>query len=315
MNSLVSVVIPTYNRPKLLKRALNSVHKQTYSNIEVIVVDDNSSTDIRSVVKNTNIGDIVYKKHKKNRGGGAARNTGIEAASGEYIAFLDSDDTWKPTKIEQQVENLEKMAAEFAAIYCLRYHRQGEMTCLREVENDIKTGDIQADLLSGWMQTVTSELLIDTDCLKELNGFDTNLESFQEYDLLVRLSEDYKIACVRDHLIVKHHGDFDRISENPSKRLNGLNTFISKHREKIEENIGIKEFKRTRMPKIYQLYAIRSCVERNILSSFKYILKWRNSIGGLDIRHYVLILLVIINGENGYKLAKDIWYLFQCWDH
>lgn len=104
--SLVSVVIPTYNRAKELNRAIKSVLKQTYKKWELIIVDDGSTDDTKKVVQN------YMKKYKKkikylyqrNKGQGAARNYGIKRAKGEFIAFLDSDDEWLPEKLEKQIK-------------------------------------------------------------------------------------------------------------------------------------------------------------------------------------------------------------------
>lgn len=100
---LVSVIIPTYNRADLVVRALDSVTQQTYKNLEIIFIDDASTDNTEVVIKAIDDFRIRYIRHQTNEGGAKARNTGIEAATGEYIAFLDSDDVWLPKKIEWQV--------------------------------------------------------------------------------------------------------------------------------------------------------------------------------------------------------------------
>ena len=104
-NQLVSVVIPLYNAEKYIEETMQSILDQTYKNIEIVIVDDGSKDQSPSIVK------ILLKiprsskiRSSKNQGVSVARNTGIENASGEYIAFLDSDDLWHPTKIEKQVK-------------------------------------------------------------------------------------------------------------------------------------------------------------------------------------------------------------------
>lgn len=98
----VSVVIPTYNRAHLVGRAIQSVLNQTYQDFEIIVVDDGSTDNTEEVVKSFNDPRIRYIRHDQNRGGSAARNTGIKMARGEYIAFQDSDDEWLPEKLESR---------------------------------------------------------------------------------------------------------------------------------------------------------------------------------------------------------------------
>ncbi|MCR1808488.1 glycosyltransferase family 2 protein [Stenotrophomonas geniculata] len=115
---LVSVVIPLYNTEKYIEETMQSILDQTYKNIEIVIVDDGSKDQSPSIVKNLAekyLGQVKYV-HQKNQGVSVARNTGIENASGEYIAFLDSDDLWHPTKIEKQVESMHKN--EMDACYC-----------------------------------------------------------------------------------------------------------------------------------------------------------------------------------------------------
>ena len=109
MNELVSVVIPTHNRADLLPRAIDSVLNQTYSNFEIIVVSDGSTDNTEEVVKSYSDKDsrIRFIGYSPARGGNIARNTGIEAAKGEYVAFLDDDDEWMPEKLKKQIKVME----------------------------------------------------------------------------------------------------------------------------------------------------------------------------------------------------------------
>ncbi|VEP12237.1 Glycosyl transferase family 2 [Hyella patelloides LEGE 07179] len=103
---LVSVIIPTYNRADLICQTLNSVLRQSYQNLEIIVVDDRSTDNTETVINSINDPRIRYLSHSTNQGGAAARNTGIDAAKGEYIAFLDSDDVWVANKLELQLASI-----------------------------------------------------------------------------------------------------------------------------------------------------------------------------------------------------------------
>ena len=123
--SLVSVIIPTYKRTETLKFALDSIMKQTYKNLEIIVVDDNGAeSEYRKSVETImeeykGNSKIRYIANEKNMGGAAARNVGIEEAKGEYLAFLDDDDTYYPEKIEKQISVFEESTDDkLALVYC-----------------------------------------------------------------------------------------------------------------------------------------------------------------------------------------------------
>lgn len=103
---LVTAIIPTHNRAEIIPISLESVIRQTHRNLEIIVVDDSSSDNTETVVKSIQDPRVTYLRHSKNRGGAAARNTGIDAANGDFIAFLDSDDAWVPHKVERQLKHI-----------------------------------------------------------------------------------------------------------------------------------------------------------------------------------------------------------------
>ncbi|MFC6974687.1 glycosyltransferase family 2 protein [Halomicroarcula sp. GCM10025709] len=114
----VSVVVPTYNRADTVGRAVESALAQTVTDIEVVVVDDGSTDDTAAVVTGIDDERVRYLAHERNRGRSAARNTGIEAARGEYVAFLDSDDRWLPGKLDRQLAELSRRPPEWIGVYC-----------------------------------------------------------------------------------------------------------------------------------------------------------------------------------------------------
>lgn len=105
IDSLVSVIIPVYNSQKTLCRTIDSVLKQTYKNLEVVLVDDCSNDDSVSIIEDFQMKteNIILYKMTKNQGAGVARNKALEIARGQYVAFIDSDDWWDPFKIEKQI--------------------------------------------------------------------------------------------------------------------------------------------------------------------------------------------------------------------
>jgi len=188
-NPTVSVIIPTYNRAHLVGRAIRSVLNQTYQDFEIIVVDDGSTDNTEEVVKGFNDDRIRYIRHDENRGGAAARNTGIKAAQGEYIAFLDSDDEWLPEKLERQVKAFEKSDSRVGVIYTgsIAVSQNGEATT--DYKAPKLRGSILRELLiSNQIIGGGSNVMVKRELLKKLGGFDEALPSCQDWDLWLRLA-------------------------------------------------------------------------------------------------------------------------------
>ena len=120
----ISVIIPTYNRAKSIIDSINSVLKQTYHNLEIIIIDDGSTDNTESLISNLNDDRIKYVKLNENKGANFARNEGIKIASGKYITFQDSDDLYHLDKIERQYKNLIKKKSDFDfCMVCLHFNK------------------------------------------------------------------------------------------------------------------------------------------------------------------------------------------------
>lgn len=206
MKDLVTVIIPTYKRADLLKEAINSVIKQTYKNIEIIVVDDNDPKSVyrkrteKKINNYFNYENIMYIKHSKNKNGSAARNTGIKNSNGKYIAFLDDDDEFLPNKIEKQINLLKNSSKEYVAVYC-RYGRYSNGKKVYESKYD-REGNLMYDVLRLRSEThINSTMLIKSAAIKEINGFDTEFDRHQDYEFLIRFFRRYKIKCISSELV------------------------------------------------------------------------------------------------------------------
>lgn len=191
----VSVIIPTYKSDETLRRAVDSVLSQTYTNVEVIVADDNNPDTperrrTESLMAKYGGNDrVIYEKHEKNKNGSAARNTAFRASSGDYIAFLDDDDYFLPEKIEKQVAFLETYP-NFGGCYCWR-EQFGENIC------GTFEGDFSFQLLSLDFTPYTSCVMIRRECYEELNGFDESYYRHQDFEFLLRFFEKYKLGYVQ----------------------------------------------------------------------------------------------------------------------
>lgn len=223
----VSVVIPAYNRARVLPRAIQSVLDQTRTDLEVIVVDDNSSDDTETVVGRFDDERVSYVRHETNQGGSGARNTGIDATDGEYVAFLDSDDVFHPRKLERQVAELESRGDEWVAAYCgvdyrvpptsrpVQLFERGLRAVLEPFAPSLFEGyagmgrEGGAELVGPVIKMEfsvggSSTLLVERDTLEAMDGWDATFQRQQDLEFLVRLLRQGKLAYVDETLVTKY---------------------------------------------------------------------------------------------------------------
>lgn len=245
--STVSTVIPVYNDVDTLPRAVDSVLNQSHRVKEIIVVDDCSADNSEKVISRYNDDRITFISHETNRGGGAARNTGIEAASSEYIAFLDADDEWKPTKIEKQLRELHSRSDKWVAAHCRVGNNRSALNDLgaklamavgARDANPTTEGDseiINEILRMNWHMS-TSSLLVERETVDAIDGFDERFQRHQDWEFLIRVLKHGKLAYVDEALVIKHGtGRPSAAVHEEAKRL-----FLNKFEEEIAalENDG-----------------------------------------------------------------------------
>lgn len=222
----ISVIIPTFNREKLVVDAINSLKNQTYKNLEIIVVDDCSTDNTRVQVEKIIDPRIVYIRHDKNNGAPKARNTGIQKASGEFIAFLDSDDQWLPAKLEKQMAVFKKNQ-KAAVVYTGVKNTSG--TILRSETIPQFRGNILTELLKSNCVGTTSTVVIRKTCLLEAGGFDPKLPSCQDWDLWIKLAQITEFDFVEEALVLFNEHDGDRITTNFNSVVTGHLAFYEKY--------------------------------------------------------------------------------------
>jgi hypothetical protein len=192
---LVSVIIPTYNRSKLLQLAVESVLAQTYPAIELIVVDDGSTDDTPAMLEQY-AGRIVYIR-QANRGGTAARNTGIRAARGEYLSFLDHDDMLMPAKIERQMEIMDARP-EVGLVHCGYYRMDKDGNYIDKV-NFLPEGDVRKEIVCGCF-VWSGAPLIRRECIEQVGVFDESVWS-SDASMWLRIAiAGYHFGCVQEPL-------------------------------------------------------------------------------------------------------------------
>ena len=204
--TLVSVIIPTYNRVDLLRRSVSSVLSQTHHHLDVMVVDDGSTEDVKEVMSEFDDPRLSYHRLDKNRGSAAARNWGISHSNGQYIAFLDSDDDWREAKIEAQLARLRLKGPDYKACYTKRERIDdvtGKTVGFSEYGQE---GDLLADTLYR-TRVGLSSLIVVKDLLLEIKGFDERMRFAQDWELYLRLAPLTLFAYVDEPLTRYHYHD------------------------------------------------------------------------------------------------------------
>ncbi|MBE6635607.1 MAG: glycosyltransferase family 2 protein [Ruminococcaceae bacterium] len=238
--SLVTAVITTHKRePEIVERALKSILSQTYINIETIVVDDSPEdyakrSDVQRMVESYSDNNVRYIQHNKCMGACVARNTGLEASNGDFIAFLDDDDEWKPEKIEKQLAKFESPS--IGLVYCGSETFNEDANTVKIRETKFISGKIYEQLIINNFIGSTSFPLLRKRALEEIGGFDPLMQSAQDYDVWLRISKLYEVDFVEDILVRYYVHQSERITSDPKKKISGLERIIEKNYEHIKIN-------------------------------------------------------------------------------
>ena len=197
---LVTVIIPTYNRAGVLYFALHSVLNQTLQDFEIYVVDDAGTDSTEELIGHFDDPRIHYIRFETNQKAAAARNAGMERARGKYIAFLDSDDEWLPSKLEKQVACMEELSDEWGCCYTGAFvNKMGGLTRNR-LYQPTKSGWLVKELLMGHFVIWTPTFMFRRTCLEEVGLMDRQLVRSQDVDFYIRLLAKYKIASIEEPL-------------------------------------------------------------------------------------------------------------------
>lgn len=186
-DTTVSVIIPTHDRAEFIGRAIDSVIKQSYPVLEIIVVDDASTDNTEEVINAIGDPRIRYIRHQKNYGGGIARNTGIEATTGEYVAFLDSDDIWLPNKIELQLSAIQNHPHAEKVVSYTQFKNIGvSQGDIQPSRGKYETETVADYLFLSGGEMLTSTLMLPRSLALTI-GFRPGLKKHQDLDLCLRL--------------------------------------------------------------------------------------------------------------------------------
>jgi glycosyltransferase involved in cell wall biosynthesis len=236
----VSVVIPTFNREEEVSRAIESAVNQTYTNLEIIVVDDYSQDNTRKVVQSVEDDRVQYVLNRRSKGAQGARNTGVEVAGGEWIAFLDSDDVWRKEKTRKQLEFVLNNEERVHSVYSnFERRRSGNVFWKSSIEKGKvmnKERFLFSNPLGGFSSFMVKKVVIE-----EVGGVDEGLDAFQDRDLYYRICKEYNIFNLSKNLVTVNVDSSNRISENAKSRLYASIKFYDKYQDRVgEEKSGVE---------------------------------------------------------------------------
>ena len=205
----ISVIIPTYNRKETLKRAIQSVLIQSYTPYEIIIIDDGSDDGTKEWLKD-NFPNVKYI-YQMNSGVSSARNKGIKFARGDWIALLDSDDEWLPSKLKDQANEIESNpAAKFLHTNEI-WIRNGVR--VNQMKKHKKYGGYIFEKCLDMCRISPSSVLIKKDIFDEIGMFDETLKVCEDYDLWLRFASKYPVHFLDQPLIKKYGGHSDQLSK------------------------------------------------------------------------------------------------------
>jgi len=302
-NPTVTVIIPTYNRAHLVCRAIQIVLNQTYKDFELIIVDDGSTDNTEDIIKEFKKKDerIKYIRHKKNKGGSAARNTGIKAAKGEYIAFQDSDDEWLPEKLKKQMEIFKNTSSKIGVVYTGFWRiKDNKKTYIPQSWVKQKNGNIYSEILKGNF-VGTPTILTKKKCFKKVGSFDERLPQLQDWELVIRLSKYYNFKCIDEPLLTSYYTT-DSISANHKALIEALELILVKHYKNFN---NYKEI----LSRHYFALGKELYLDGDLINGRRYFIKAIKKYP-LNIK-YLLCYSVSFFGPRTFDKVKKIYHKFK----
>ncbi|MBK7916671.1 MAG: glycosyltransferase [Chloroflexi bacterium] len=239
MSLPVSVILPTYNRAQLLPRAVSSVLEQSFTEFELIVVDDASEDDTQAVVTAVADKRVRYVRLTHNSGVAAARNAGIAASMGQFFAFQDSDDVWHPHKLTRQMQAWQEGkkttgSPELAVIYTQFWRQKGAHRTLFPPATSRLGKDFLDRLL--WQNLVTTQAaLVWGDALRAVGGFDEELPCLVDWELWLRLATQYSFYFLPEPLVTVEFTP-NSVSARETAVANALAIILQKHATLFQSN-------------------------------------------------------------------------------
>ena len=279
----VSVIMPTHNRAAMLRRAIDSVLSQTYGDLELIIISDGSTDTTSETVASYSDPRIRYFKHDTSRGASAARNTGLRASRGDFIAFLDDDDEWTRDRLEIQLPVLEDSSPDVGLVYgWMQYIRDQKVY---KIHKPVLKGNVFVQMLDDQAIGGCPTVMIKREVMDRVGLFDEELFRGNDGDYWRRISQYYQVDYVPYVLANIYVGHEDRISVRSSVNLRNAIHSIEKRLAKFAD--------------VYKQYPVQACNARSQILAMRIHLK--------DYVNAMKDLLDIIKRLN---VRCDHWFQF-----
>lgn len=239
---LFSVILPTYNRAGLLTRAIRSVLNQTFTNFELIIVDDASTDKTREVISSFDDARIVYIRRDKNGGNACAKNSAIRQATGKYIAFLDDDDEYLPAFLAKMFAVLEAAPETVGFAWCGVYNVEDTPTGEKQLGEEMwqpryhNREHAYLSFLRSRRISAHNGLTVKISCFHSAGLFDENLRKAVDTDFLIRLARCFDFVVVSEVLVKFHNHNGFRVSTNSMWGAEAYNRIIQKHLDTLLKN-------------------------------------------------------------------------------
>lgn len=224
----VSVVLPTHNRRETLGAAIDSVLAQSWSDLELIVVDDGSTDGTAELLEAVDDERVRVRRLLRRSGAPVARNVGIAMARGGYVAFQDSDDLWRPHKLQAQVAALDAASHNVAVVYgAILRHAPRRSARIPASTQAALSGDL-AGCLPVENFIALPAVLVRAEALRSVGGFDPELPRFQDWDLWLRLAERFRFEFL-DEVVLDSYESEVSISRDEGAYFRAMEVILDRH--------------------------------------------------------------------------------------
>lgn len=307
----VSVIIPTYNRSDYILEAIQSVIDQKYDSAEIIVVDDGSTDDTKEKLVSLIERGVIRYVHQENRGRSAARNRGVSLATGDYLAFLDSDDLFEPDKLLKQVEFFTRHP-EVGLVHggYIKFDERNNESGYRNPS--WFSGYIYPEILLVWYTLLAiPTVMVPKRVLDEVGGFDESLFIGEDLDLWRRIARRYPFGYINQNLarIRVHAGNTSRDALNTTREF-------ERYLEKaFQDDKGLSaRFKRRAISRMYsnQAYMMLSGQGRELMQAARITAGYAITHDPFNVRGYVAFLSTLLSYESRRSLVER-WRSWRAW--